>query len=165
LLIADSPNTVAENRADAVVFTDLQQSAIVNQQSTITVESDANDTFLTEKGTGKWLFGTIPASMLIVQAASECQRSKEGQYAKSSGTQYNDGCDGRPGGTARIARAAETAFTVLGIDVGDANGDPPFDDRSGRTMEAWRRRILLLRSGGLWPGSVLAEPGSMEARR
>jgi hypothetical protein len=98
----------------------------------------ATDTSLTAKGTGKSLFGTVSAYMLIVQAASECQRSKEGQHEKSSGTQCNDGCDGRPDGAAHIARAGETAFTVRGIHVRHANNDPAFHDRSGWKMEAWR---------------------------
>jgi hypothetical protein len=93
------------------------QSQFKNHQSAILLSqlsrSARNRYCLVAKGTGMSLSGTIPAYMLIVQAASECQRSKEGQYAKSIGTQCNDGRDGRPGGARRADRAGEAVQPAI----------------------------------------------------
>jgi hypothetical protein len=106
--------------------------------SIFTAESDANDTALAAKGTGKSLFGAVFAYMLIVEAASERQRSKEGQYAKSTRTQCNDGCDGHFDGTARAANVDDAILIALRFHQCHIDDDSPLRRDSGRTMEAWR---------------------------
>ena len=76
--------------------------------------------------------------MLIVQAASECQRSKEGQYAKSTRTKCNDGCDGHLDGTARAAHVDDAILIALGFHERHIDDDSSLRYNSGRTMEAWR---------------------------